>query len=292
MKINLLYPMLFLLIALLFGNGTNAESPQVLFEKRLGLVLRGIGHDLLLRSGDSTSKVLPVRKIAAQTYQIQFEGSLAFVPDDLIALSQERMKASGLTDTFMVNVLNCNESDVVFGFEIIPNSKESIACQGRKYPVGCYVVQVTVLDTAASPAPATPLVWGMVGLLLLGGSWAMARKYWRKPQPPEPSELNEQGALPVGNFLFWPEKRLLLLDQERIELADRESRLLKLLTEQASQLLEREYLLKVLWEDEGVFVGGRSLDVLVSKLRKKIQGDARLRITNVHGKGYKLELEA
>jgi DNA-binding response OmpR family regulator len=43
------------------------------------------------------------------------------------------------------------------------------------------------------------------------------------------------------------------------------------------------------WIDEGV-ITGRSLDVFVSKLRKKLSGDPVLSITNVHGKGYKLEV--
>jgi DNA-binding response OmpR family regulator len=43
-----------------------------------------------------------------------------------------------------------------------------------------------------------------------------------------------------------------------------------------------------IWINEGV-ITGRSLDMFVSKLRKKLSGDPALRITNVHGKGYKLE---
>ena len=49
----------------------------------------------------------------------------------------------------------------------------------------------------------------------------------------------------------------------------------------------RDQLMKEVWEDEGVIVG-RSLDMFVSKLRKKLQADPRASILNVHGKGYKL----
>jgi DNA-binding response OmpR family regulator len=45
--------------------------------------------------------------------------------------------------------------------------------------------------------------------------------------------------------------------------------------------------MKEVWEDEGVIVG-RSLDMFVSKLRKKLQADPCISILNVHGKGYKL----
>jgi DNA-binding response OmpR family regulator len=51
----------------------------------------------------------------------------------------------------------------------------------------------------------------------------------------------------------------------------------------------RETLMQKVWIDEGV-ITGRSLDMFVSKLRKKLSPDPELRITNVHGKGYKLEI--
>ena len=50
-----------------------------------------------------------------------------------------------------------------------------------------------------------------------------------------------------------------------------------------------EDLTKKVWEDNGVFVG-RSLDTYISKLRKKLQTDESIKLTNVHGVGYKLEL--
>lgn len=40
---------------------------------------------------------------------------------------------------------------------------------------------------------------------------------------------------------------------------------------------------------EGVIVG-RSLDMFISKLRKKLEVDPAVKLVNVHGKGYKLEI--
>ena len=48
--------------------------------------------------------------------------------------------------------------------------------------------------------------------------------------------------------------------------------------------------LKKVWEDNGVFVG-RSLDTYISKLRKILKDDDAIRITNIHGIGYKLEVD-
>ena len=64
---------------------------------------------------------------------------------------------------------------------------------------------------------------------------------------------------------------------------------LELLNKNFGVLISRETLMQKIWINEGV-ITGRSLDMFVSKLRKKLSSDPELRITNVHGKGYKLEI--
>jgi len=48
---------------------------------RREVLLRRIGHELLLQSGDSTSRVLPIKKITENEYQISFENKLTFQTD-------------------------------------------------------------------------------------------------------------------------------------------------------------------------------------------------------------------
>jgi len=43
------------------------------------------------------------------------------------------------------------------------------------------------------------------------------------------------------------------------------------------------------WGDQGDYVG-RTLDVFISKLRKKLEADTNVRIVNIRGVGYKLVL--
>ena len=67
------------------------------------------------------------------------------------------------------------------------------------------------------------------------------------------------------------------------------TKVLDLLHKKFGELIPRETLMDEVWIKEGV-ITGRSLDMFVSKLRKKLSPDPELRITNVHGKGYKLEI--
>ena len=74
-----------------------------------------------------------------------------------------------------------------------------------------------------------------------------------------------------------------------ISLSKKECELLAIFIEKPNQIIKREELMKKVWEDNGVIVG-RSLDTYISKLRKKLQDDTSIKLTNVHGVGYKLEV--
>ena len=58
-----------------------------------------------------------------------------------------------------------------------------------------------------------------------------------------------------------------------------------------NEAVERSRLQKEIWEDEGVIVG-RSLDMFISKLRKKLEFDPNIKIVVIRGKGYKLEISS
>ncbi len=94
--------------------------------------------------------------------------------------------------------------------------------------------------------------------------------------------------IPVGSYKFHRDKQYLEYNTEQIKLSEKESKLLYILATKPNSLIERSVLQKV-WEDEGVIVD-RSLDMFISKLRKKLQTDPTVRLVNVHGKGYKLEI--
>lgn len=70
-------------------------------------------------------------------------------------------------------------------------------------------------------------------------------------------------------------------------LTHRESALLELLLENKNEVLDRSAVLKKIWGDDDFF-NGRSMDVFITKLRKKLSHDASIQIINVRGLGYKL----
>ena len=91
----------------------------------------------------------------------------------------------------------------------------------------------------------------------------------------------------MGNFHFDTRKQLLSIGEKVTKLTTKECELLMLLCSHANELLERNYALKMIWNEDSYF-NARSMDVYITKLRKLLKDDPRVEILNVHGKGYKL----
>lgn len=137
----LLGVLLLLFVVLLSAACSTDDNDDFNFAKR-EVLLRKIGHELLLQSGDSTSRVLPVKKIADHEYQISFENELTFQPDSLVNLTRRVLAKDPLANDYIVNVLNCGSSRVAYGFSISKSKKDDIvACIGRRQPKSCYMIK-------------------------------------------------------------------------------------------------------------------------------------------------------
>jgi len=92
----------------------------------------------------------------------------------------------------------------------------------------------------------------------------------------------------LGDYIYDSNKQILQYkDQEPVKLTTKESELLRLLCMNMNKVLERNYALNQVWEDDNYF-NARSMDVYITKLRKLLKEDPSLEILNIHGKGYKL----
>ncbi|NQX86748.1 MAG: response regulator transcription factor [Flavobacteriaceae bacterium] len=92
----------------------------------------------------------------------------------------------------------------------------------------------------------------------------------------------------IGNFIFnFPKQTLQYKDEEKIQLTHREAHLLFHLFKNRNNVLERSIILRKLWGNDDFFTA-RSMDVYITKLRKKLKQDHNIQIVNVRGFGYKL----
>jgi len=94
--------------------------------------------------------------------------------------------------------------------------------------------------------------------------------------------------LKIGDFLFdFPKQTLQYKNDDSTQLTHRESHLLFHLIKNKNEVLERSLILNKLWGNDDFF-NARSMDVFITKLRKKLNQDETIQIVNVRGFGYKL----
>ncbi len=287
-KRRYMMPLLFLLtgavICAAFGF-TGNENFDIAKQQ---ILLRNIGHEILLHAGDSSSRVLPVQKIAPHEYQVRFENEFTFQTDSLVKIIRRSLEKDHLTEDYIVNVLNCSGKEVLFGYAISRKEQNTIVpCLGRKQPRGCYLVNIRFQNTAFTPIPNGYLAGGLSVFAFIG---LLAVRPFRTRRSRVATANTNSDDLRVGNTLFEPGKRQITISGITTELTPKENKLLKIFAGSPGELIERHRLQKEIWEDEGVIVG-RSLDVFISKLRKKLEGDASIQVANVHGKGYRLQID-
>jgi hypothetical protein len=283
MKTKVVFMVLLIMVVIVLSAGSLNMLNTGFSESRKMLVMRSIGHELLASSGDSTSRVMPVRKLDEQTFLIEFENNFSFFPDSLIEVIHRTLLKSEFPAQYAVHVMSCTDRSIVYGYEM--TAQENLTpCRSRKQPSGCYAVQIT-FSKPFIPYNQT-LLGGvaLAGLVVIGVVAVGFNRKNKKPVVPDTEDF-----VAIGSYKFYPQNGLLKHAEETLELSRKETTLLKLFAENPNQLLLRDRLLKEVWEDEGV-ITGRSLDMFVSKLRKKLHHDSGVNLVNVHGKGYRLEV--
>jgi hypothetical protein len=282
----------FACVSLLPLPGNAQDTPG---EKHTAVVLRMIGHQLLLNAGDSTSRVLPVI-LSDDQYRVEFESEFGFIPDELVGIVNRVVSESQMVGRFILEVEQCETGEVVYAYEMGAWQQPNVVpCQERALPRDCYSLLFTVMrpgaghaavnnaDTADGPNASFGFITAaLLFLLMLPAVYF----FWKRRNKPD----GNSNFISLGTFQFDKRNTALLKDQQRIALTSKEADLLLLLHNSANKTVEREQILRLIWGDEGDYIG-RTLDVFISKLRKKLSLDPNVKIVNIRGVGYKLVMD-
>lgn len=236
---------LFLSIALI-GLAFSKEGRSSFDEAKTEILLRKLGHQLLLQSGDSTSRVLPIERITVDEYRIRFEQHLTFQPDSLLNTAKDLLAEDSFTRHYIVNVLNCATNTVAYGFAIAGDKEDDLVpCLGREQPSGCYIIDIKFKSIER----------GGKNLYILGSLSALAficfvvfrpRALQRAPKEDQPAEVFQ-----FGSVQFDPREKLLKINNECIDLTRTEARLMHIFALSPNETISRSRLQKEIWEDEG-----------------------------------------
>lgn len=260
-----------------------ASNMQEINSDAVKVAVRAVGHELLLAQNDSTSLVLPIEEIDARTYKLQFRNELSIEPGFLVDAITRNFKTAELPSNYIIEVVQCSDDQIAYSYQMKrKKDSEIVPCGSRVLPKSCYLLLVKFQNNDETIVS----FWIPIALLLiliLIVLFILKRRTFLKPK-----EHNDD-RIKLGGFIFYPEQHKLVKQAVEISLSKKECEILEIFSEKPNEIISREELTKRIWEDNGVVVG-RSLDTYISKLRKKLQDDPNIKLTNVHGIGYKLEV--
>ncbi|MDT7831499.1 winged helix-turn-helix domain-containing protein [Flavobacteriaceae bacterium S356] len=264
---------------------TDSNEKNDDFSERIKISLRDVGNQLLLSNQDSLSLILPVMELGESKFELSFEKRLSFYPDSLVAVVKRSFFKSNVSENYRVEVIRCVDREVAYSYEISIDSENTIIpCAGRYLPEQCYTIQFRLLDNRSIFFNKDTFLYVIVFVVFL-----MLQLIFYRKKPIQRIEENKEKFAAIGIFQFYPEQHKLVKEATEINLSKKECELLEIFVANPNQIIRRDELTKKVWEDNGVFVG-RSLDTYISKLRKKLKDDASIKLTNIHGVGYKLEI--
>ena len=97
-------------------------------------------------------------------------------------------------------------------------------------------------------------------------------------------------SISIGKFDFYPDDLTLSINGNSRTLTLKESELIRYFATNSNKILSRNEILENIWGSDDYFLG-RSLDVFISRLRKYFNDDPNLKITNLHGIGFRFSVK-
>ncbi len=94
----------------------------------------------------------------------------------------------------------------------------------------------------------------------------------------------------LGKYIFDYPNQALNFDKSSKRLTAKETAILKILSENKNKIVKRSDILLKVWGNDDYFTG-RSLDVFITKLRKYLEKDKKIKIENIPTVGYILSVK-
>lgn len=254
------------------------------FSETVKVALRNVGHQLLISNSDSTSLVLPIKEIEKFRFKLSFQNQLSFEPSNLVKNIKKSFEKVSLPKHYRVEVVQCSGEEIAYSYQISADLENTIIpCAGRFLPDNCYNIELKFINRTL------PLIRNLFFITFILGVVIFILEYLFSKKNKNSIKSSSVESTKLGVFQFYPDQNKLVKQAVEISLSKKECELLAIFVERPNEIIKREELTKMVWEDNGVFVG-RSLDTYISKLRKKLKEDETIKLTNIHGVGYKLEI--
>ncbi|NOQ92074.1 MAG: winged helix family transcriptional regulator, partial [Flavobacteriaceae bacterium] len=234
----------FIIIMFLVWMFLDSEDKNISNSENIKVVLREVGHQLLLANQDSTSLVLPVLELDESNYQITFQKNLSIAPKYLVSTIHNAIEKSSLSTHYLVEIINCKNEEVAYSYEMENTQEKSITpCFGRTLNENCYFIEIHFLDRSKG-APIQTILYLLTIFIFITVLYFLNK---RKEYPTKLVSDNSHKS--IGIFKFYPDQNKLVKEAIEISLSKKECELLAIFIENPNQIIKREELMKRVWED-------------------------------------------
>lgn len=270
--------------------------------RKESLALRQLGHDYLIAVGDSTTRIPAITNSKEGALLLTLQRPIDY--DTLATLCKAVLARYEIWQNYSLELEDCSSGIVFLGSLWSPNQATTdffpsgAACMDRDQEARCANVSLTFYPAERKGIPTGHYLLGGVGFLLLvmgsvmgettipsaGTSTVVATASVIHPPTTRTSliQITEHCSLNETDLL-------LTIGTEEQQLTYRETKLLIYLARHPNEVLARTDIHDAVWGDEGL-ITGRSLDVFISRLRKKMLAEPAVEIQTVHGIGYRFRV--
>lgn len=289
-------------LVLLLVTLTAALRPTPVTDGRKeSLALRQMGHDYLSMMGDVSSRIPAVIEREDGTLVLKLNRPIDY--DTLAIIGKTVIAKYGIWRNYTLALEDCGSGEVILGSLWEPTLsgtgfwQNGAACLGREQLESCANIALAFAPEKPLGVPVEHYFLGGLGMLLLVAGSTMKRVPKVEPaRLPEPADQNEIDSAKqdlavyiTPNCSFQEADLLLTINGTQDQLTYREAKLLAYLTQHTNQVMDRSDIHDAVWGEEGL-ITGRSLDVFISRLRKKLAVIEAIEIQTVHGIGYRFRV--
>lgn len=191
------------------------------------------------------------------------------------------------------NIFDNNKIDLIITDIGLPDGSGFDFCEEIRKTSNVYVIMLTALDEEFNAVMgyeigADDYVTKPFSLAILVSKVKAFMKRAGNDEKEKTSEnilISEDIEFDYGDYTLILNRE----DTEKVQLTKTEGKLLKLLMENAMNIIQKEQILDILWDIDGNFVDDNTVAVYMRRLRKKVEKDPSepIFIKNIRGIGYK-----
>ena len=191
------------------------------------------------------------------------------------------------------NIFDNNKIDLIITDIGLPDGSGFDFCEEIRKTSNVYIIMLTALDEEFNAVMgyeigADDYVTKPFSLSILVSKVKAFMKRAGNDEKEKTSEnilISEDIEFDYGDYTLILNRE----DTEKVQLTKTEGKLLKLLMENAMNIIQKEQILDILWDMDGNFVDDNTVAVYMRRLRKKVEKDPSepIFIKNIRGIGYK-----